>query len=244
MTTIITTAAASAVTTRSRSPPDPPVRLVLPVRPARRVRPARDCSVRRVRRWSDGCDRSDGCNRRRRVEPVRRAWDRPVRPVRPVLVARPVQPAGRARRERPAAVAVRGHDRRHGHDRQHWGRSGLTGGVGPTGPTGTTGATGATRCDRVEYAVYNTGGNLLPNQHMVTGTATLNGASPGLATVNLSGSAVFANSNYICTVGNMTAVGGTAFVTRVSPSQFTLTGDNGSNSSFYFACVGESAPPP
>jgi hypothetical protein len=88
-------------------------------------------------------------------------------------------------------------------------------------------------------AVFNTGGTLQTGQHMVTGTASLNGASPGVATVNLSGSAAFtSNTSYVCTVGNVTAVGGTAFVTRVSGSQFTLTGDNTSTNTYFFQCVG------
>jgi hypothetical protein len=74
---------------------------------------------------------------------------------------------------------------------------------------------------------------------MVTGTASLNGGSPGLATVNLAGSAAFtSNTTYVCTVGNVTAVGGTAFVTRVTGAQFTLTGDNTSTNTYFFVCVG------
>jgi hypothetical protein len=92
-------------------------------------------------------------------------------------------------------------------------------------------------------AVYNTGGNLLPNQHMVTGIATLNGAAiNSTATVTLTGQAAFSGINdYVCTIGNVSNAGGTAFITPNSGSSFTLTGGNNSNDSYFFTCVGNNA---
>ena len=74
---------------------------------------------------------------------------------------------------------------------------------------------------------------------MVTGMARLISGTPSTVNVPLTGSAAFTSAtSYLCSLGNITNSGGTAFVTRTSGSAFTLTGGNLSTDQFFFVCVG------
>jgi len=75
---------------------------------------------------------------------------------------------------------------------------------------------------------------------MVTGTAQLDGDTPNAdVTVTLSGAAAFTSkTTYVCTVGDETNAGSTAFISKTDGSHFTLFGINGSTDFVSFVCVG------
>jgi hypothetical protein len=106
---------------------------------------------------------------------------------------------------------------------------------GATGPTGATGATGPTG----QAAVYNAGGTLQTNAHIVEGTAATNGSGNG--SVSFTSPATFSSStSYVCTLtpeaGGNPATDGT-IVTGKTTTGFSFKSTLNSTT-FAYICVG------
>lgn len=73
---------------------------------------------------------------------------------------------------------------------------------------------------------------------VVTGSATLNGATPGLATITGFSPAFTSSSSYVCTVSTQTTVANGKKVTNVSASSITITGAAGDSDVVNYICAG------
>jgi hypothetical protein len=102
-----------------------------------------------------------------------------------------------------------------------------------TGPTGATGPTGPTGSE----TVYNSAGTLQTGSHIVRDTVAY---TAGTATVTLTGSATFTNTNYVCSVTDLSNAGApNSFqITRTSGSSFTINTKTNQSGTAAYICVG------
>jgi hypothetical protein len=89
-------------------------------------------------------------------------------------------------------------------------------------------------------AMYNATGSQATNAHMVEDKVTLNGASPAVATLALSGAAAFTSSStFQCTATNQTTAANSVKLTYSSGSAVVVTGPNGSVDVISVICAGD-----
>lgn len=88
--------------------------------------------------------------------------------------------------------------------------------------------------------LYNDAGTQQVSPHIVVDGGTLNGASPSVINVTLSGSAVFSNSSsYKCGLTQQGTAANTVKITYSSGSAFVVTGPNGAVDSIGWVCAGD-----